>query len=96
MSAIATQYNPDGTSADEIFVFYNDKDALLGFELVDAQSTDVVTYDSASISTKGFIRNPSQLAAIHFKRVVSTLTSHIVYPSMRAPGPRGRTTNQTA
>jgi hypothetical protein len=71
MSAIATQFNPDAAPGQEIFAFYNDKHALLGFEVVKANSTDVVTFNNAEVSTTGFIRNPSQLAAVHFQNIVS-------------------------
>ncbi|KAM7183886.1 hypothetical protein V8F20_012447 [Naviculisporaceae sp. PSN 640] len=69
MAAITSHFNPDGSAPDEILTFYNDQDAQLGFELVAAGSTDVVTYSSAKDSTKGFIRNPSQLAVVHYNRL---------------------------
>jgi len=69
MTAIATQFNP-GDPGDDILAFYNDKAANLGFELVPASSSGVVTYTSADPETSGLIRNPSQLAAIYFKNLV--------------------------
>lgn len=69
MTAIATQFNP-GDPGDDILVFYNDSAANLGFELVPASSSGVVTYTSADAETSGLIRNPSQLAAIYFRNLV--------------------------
>lgn len=71
MAAIAAQFNPDGATSDEILTFYNDQNAQLGFELVPAISGADVTFSNADDLTKGFIKNPSQLAAIHFERLVS-------------------------
>ncbi|OIW33121.1 hypothetical protein CONLIGDRAFT_163106 [Coniochaeta ligniaria NRRL 30616] len=70
MTAIATIWNPDGNVSNQILTFFNDSDAQLGFELVDAQGPRKVSTTTATDGTKGVIRNPSQLAVIHYLQLV--------------------------